>query len=44
MISHQTGTVEMFRRISNNVPYYSIKYDDGTSNTFVGENTLLRED
>ena len=40
--SHKTGKIDRFRRIEGNTPYYSVTYDDGTSETFESENNLLR--
>jgi hypothetical protein len=42
-MQNKTGTIERFRRIYNNIPYYSVNYDDGTFETFESQSNLLRE-
>jgi hypothetical protein len=40
--THKTGKIDRFRRMERNTPYYSVTYDDGSSESFEPESNLLR--
>jgi hypothetical protein len=40
--THKTGKIDKYRRMVENTPYYSVTYDDGSSESLESENNLLR--
>jgi hypothetical protein len=41
-LTHKTGKIDRFRRMVENTPYYSVTYDDGSSESLESENNLLK--